>query len=276
MSAPQGNTQASVDSAHTLLRDAAAEAARAAGALVRAGFGKVRDYRSKGRSVDLVTEIDRAAERCIADFLAARFPDHGLLAEEGTRRPTGAGRPLWIVDPLDGTTNFAHALPVVAVSIGVVQSDQVVAGVIYDPLRDELFAAARGHGARLNAAPLRVSTTPTLERSLVATGFPYDRRERAGYYVAFWQAVMTRAQELRRLGAAAIDLAWVAAGRFDAYWELNLKPWDLAAGTLIVAEAGGRVTDPQGAAVDLAAGNIVASNGLVHDELLAVLGDVPQ
>ncbi|MBK6846610.1 MAG: inositol monophosphatase [Proteobacteria bacterium] len=258
------------------MRDAACEAARGAGALVRDAFGKVREYRSKGRSVDLVTEVDRAAEACIARFLEQRFPEHGLLAEEGTRRPAAADQPLWIVDPLDGTTNFAHALPVVAVSIGVVQHDRVVAGAIYDPLRDELFAAGRGHGAQLNGAKLAVSATPTLERSLVATGFPYDRRERAAYYVAFWQAVMTRAQELRRLGAAAIDLAWVAAGRFDAYWELNLKPWDLAAGTLIVAEAGGRVSDHQGAAVDLGAGNIVASNGHVHDELLAVLRGVPQ
>ncbi|MBK8482329.1 MAG: inositol monophosphatase [Proteobacteria bacterium] len=254
--------------------EAAGEAARAAGALVREAFGKVSHYTAKGRSVDLVTEVDRAAEACIARYLERRFPDHGLLAEEGTRRPSAPGQPLWVVDPLDGTTNFAHALPAVAVSIGIVQDDRVVAGAIYDPLRDELFSAARGLGARLNDRPLTVSTTPTLERSLVASGFPYDRRERAAYYLAFWQAVLPRVQGLRRLGAAAIDLAWVAAGRFDAYWELNLKPWDLAAGTLIVAEAGGRVTDHTGAAVVLDAGNIVASNGLVHEELLAALRSV--
>ena len=246
-------------------------AARSAGALIRDRFGGTQDVSFKGE-VDLVTAVDRAAESLIVEAIRAEFPDHGIVAEESGAR-NERGRYRWYVDPLDGTTNFAHGYPHVAVSIALALDDVLQVGVVHDPLRGETFAAARGDGARLDDAPIRVSPTTDLGRALLATGFPYDRRRRAGFYLAFVEAALTRAQCVRRGGSAALDLCYVAAGRLDGFWEWKLQPWDTAAGRLIVEEAGGRVSDFAGAPHDLAGTETAGSNGALHEALLAMLAE---
>jgi len=250
------------------------DAAARAGALLRA---RHRDrhavtYKSE---VDLVTAVDREAEALIVAAIRDAFPNHAVVAEESA--PTAAASSpgyCWYVDPIDGTTNFAHAYPHFAVSIAVECDGEALLGVVYDPMREEVFAAARGQGARLNGQPIGVSSTTTLGRALLATGFPYDRREQAPFYLAFFEAAMRRAQGVRRGGSAALDLCWVACGRLDGFWEWKLKPWDTAAGRLIVAEAGGRASTFAGARHRLDGPETAASNGAIHDELLAMLGEV--
>jgi myo-inositol-1(or 4)-monophosphatase len=245
------------------------EIVRAGGALLREMFDKGVTVEHKGE-VDLVTEADRAAEACMVDLLRKHFPDYDILAEEGDygRRQN---EHCWVLDPLDGTTNFAHGFPWFAVSLGLIEADVPVAGVIYNPYFDELFVAEQGQGAHLNGRALRVSTTSRLDQSLLATGFPYDRKTSADnnydHFVNFQQA----AQACRRPGAASLDLAGVAAGRFDGYWEMKLKPWDMAAGVVMVREAGGRVSDFAGEAFDLFGEEILASNSLIHSEMLHTL-----
>jgi myo-inositol-1(or 4)-monophosphatase len=253
------------------LRVLACEAARAAGAGIRQALGAGLAVEQKG-AVDLVTEADRASEALIQQFLQDHVPAHGLLGEEGSTRPAKEGKPTWIVDPLDGTTNFAHGIPIFAVSMAAVLDGAVQAGAVYDPMRDELFSAARGQGAWLGDRPLRVSTTDSLEKAVVATGFPYDRQERPDFYLAHWKALMTRTHGVRRCGAAALDLAWVAAGRFDGFWEFGLRAWDVAAGSLLIEEAGGEVSSLDGGPMNLFGARIAASNGHVHQELLEALG----
>jgi myo-inositol-1(or 4)-monophosphatase len=248
---------------------AAHAAARRAGALIRARYGERQQVSFKSE-VDLVTTVDREAERLILDTLLGAFPDHGMVAEESTARPGRDGHQ-WYVDPLDGTTNFAHGYPHFAVSIALARKDEFVLGLVYDPLREETFTAVRGGGARLNGAPIGVSDTAVLERALVATGFPYDRRQRGRFYLGYWEAVMTRAQDVRRGGSAALDLCYVACGRVDAFWEWKLHPWDTAAGRLIVEEAGGRVTDFSARPHRLAGDETAASNGHLHDDLIRAL-----
>ncbi len=231
---------------------AASAIAREAGAVLRAFFAKGVETEYKG-DVDLVTVADRTSEQLIRERLAAAFPEHGIYGEEGTRdRLEGEFR--WYVDPLDGTTNFAHGFPQFCVSLGLEQrpvglapeaDGRLVAAVIYDPLRDELFTAERGGGARLNGRPLRVSRTPVLAESLLATGFPSHKRHR-NPNIHFYHEFTLRSHGVRRAGSAALDLAYVAAGRLDGFWEFNLNPWDTAAGILLVEEAGGRVTDFSG------------------------------
>ncbi|TMA35768.1 MAG: inositol monophosphatase [Deltaproteobacteria bacterium] len=244
-------------------------AARRAGALIRARYGERQQVSFKSE-VDLVTPVDREAERLILDTLLGAFPDHGVVAEESTARPARDGHQ-WYVDPLDGTTNFAHGYPHFAVSIALARQDEFVLGLVYDPLREETFTAVRGAGARLNGAPIGVSETAVLERALVATGFPHDRRQCGRFYLGFWEAVMTRARDVRRGGSAALDLCYVACGRLDAFWEWKLHPWDTAAGRLIVEEAGGRVTDFSARPHRLAGDETAASNGHLHDDLLRAL-----
>lgn len=250
----------------------AAEAAKLGGAIMREGLGKIEDVRAVGYKgeVDLVTEYDKASERRIVEAIRRRFPNHRVLAEEGT---TGGADPAhrWIIDPLDGTTNFAHGCPICCVSVAYEHEGAVAAGAVYDPFRDELFSATRGGGATLNGKPLRVSRTPDLKHALLVTGFPYDRAtldavlERFGRLVRLTQAV-------RRAGAAALDLAYVAAGRFDGFWEATLSPWDAAAGTLLVREAGGLVTDYAGQDWTPAARSLVAGNNpQLHAEMRAAL-----
>lgn len=244
------------------LEQVALRAARAAGRihLQRLSRSKVT---SKTNPIDLVTEADRESEQAVIRTLGRAFPDHAILAEE-----SGANARLsehrWIIDPLDGTTNFAHGFPQFCVSIAYERRGRVQLAVVFDALKRELFVAARGRGARLNARPIHVSTTPSLDLALLATGFPYDRRERRNFYFTFWEAFMMRTQGVRRTGSAALDLCYVACGRVDAFWEFGLRPWDVAAGALIVAEAGGRATNLDGTGLNLEARKILASNGKLH------------
>jgi myo-inositol-1(or 4)-monophosphatase len=251
---------------------AARLAAARAGTIVRERWCRQGSVESKSTPIDLVTEVDRTCETAILEILASRFPSHSFLAEESGGQ--GDGELCWLIDPLDGTTNFAHGYPQVSISIALTRGGQALLGVVYDPLREELFVAKRGGGAFVNDRPLRVSTSDGLAASLLASGFPYDRREHADFYLSFFKAFMLRTQGIRRAGSAALDLCWVAAGRVDAFWEWRLKPWDTAAGALMVEEAGGRVTDFRGASFDPFQDQTLASNGRVHEEMLQVLGDL--
>lgn len=262
----------------------AADVSREAGALIRDRFARPRVVQTKSATVDLVTDTDRAAERLILDRVRAAFPGHSVLAEEsGAIPPAEApGEPFcWVIDPLDGTTNFAHGVPHFAVSIAVVRgaagtpadlrAAHTVAGAVYDPMRDELFVASESGPATLDGQVIAVSREQSLEASLLATGFPYDRRDRLEAYLDFWRALMLHARDIRRIGAAALDLAWVACGRVDGFWEWRLKPWDVAAGSLLVRRAGGQVTDFRGASPGIEASETLASNGHVHDEILRTI-----
>jgi myo-inositol-1(or 4)-monophosphatase len=228
---------------------------------------------AKKGEIDLVTEVDLECEQMCRAVIAERFPDHDVLAEEQGSGASGSrgARHRWIFDPLDGTTNYAHGLPIFCSSLGLEVDGQVVVGAIYDPTRRELFTAERGQGAYLNGAALRVSATATLLDALLVTGFPYDVHKQSRDLVELFGAFLGRARAVRRLGSAALDLCYVAAGRFEAFWEQHLYPWDVAAGALIVEEAGGRVTGMDGAPFDPAAAHLVASNGRVHGEVLAVI-----
>jgi myo-inositol-1(or 4)-monophosphatase len=251
----------------------ALEAAREAGRMLRDELGRARRIRFKGTPTNLVTEMDGRAEALIVERLRRHFPDDAVLAEEQGAAPGTSGR-RWIIDPLDGTTNYAHGVPVYAVSIALEVRGRLILGVVYDPSQEELFWAERGGGAFLNGARLAVSTTATLNESLLATGFPYNVREVARNNLVEYGAFSLRSQGVRRMGSAVIYLAYVAAGRLDGYWELRLGAWDVAAGGLMVEEAGGRVTDLTGGALNLDAPEIVASNGRVHDEMLRTLEEV--
>ncbi|MBI4801875.1 MAG: inositol monophosphatase [Elusimicrobia bacterium] len=234
-------------------------------------FGRVA-YELKGRA-DLLTEADLKAQRKVISVIKSAFPEHGFLAEEGGVTARGSG-PIWIIDPLDGTTNYAHGFPVAAVSIGFMAGGQMQAGGVYDPFRKELFLARRGRGAFLNSKRIKVSGVAKLGRALLVTGFPYDRAEKTGFYCSFFSAFMNISHDVRRLGAASLDMAWLAAGRTDGYWEFGLKPWDVAAGRLIVEEAGGRVTDFNGRpwpALENYGARTLASNGKIHGEMLRVI-----
>ncbi|HPW18332.1 MAG TPA: inositol monophosphatase family protein [Candidatus Aminicenantes bacterium] len=244
-------------------------AVREAGLYLRANLGRAAEASYKGE-VDLVTPFDLGAQEIVVGRLSAAFPGHGFLAEEGLERP-GSSDCRWIIDPLDGTTNYAHAFPVFSVSAALECAGRTVLGWVFDPMRDEMFRAEAGRGARLNGVPVRVSATAELGRSLLATGFPYDLRARADNNLGHWGRFILRAQAVRRCGSAAIDLAYVACGRFDGFWEIRLKPWDMAAGALLVAEAGGRVSRLDGGAFGLDAPGVVATNGLLHAAMLEVL-----
>ena len=228
---------------------------------------------SKKGEIDLVTEVDVECEEMCRAVIADRFPDHDVLAEEfgsgSSSRPRSRWR--WVFDPLDGTTNYAHGLPIYCASLGLEIDGRTDTGAVYDPSRRELFTAVRGGGAQLNGEALRVSGTSTLIDALIVTGFPYNVHQEAGDLVALFGAFLSRARAVRRLGSAALDLCYVAAGRFDAFWEQHLKPWDVSAGALIAEEAGGRVTGMDGSPFDVAAAHLVASNGSVHEEMLTVI-----
>ncbi|HET9362349.1 MAG TPA: inositol monophosphatase family protein [Vicinamibacterales bacterium] len=227
----------------------------------------------KKGTIDLVTEVDLECERMCRSVLAERFPDHDVLAEELSSGPAepASSRYRWVFDPLDGTTNYAHGLPIFCASLALEIDGEAEVGAIYDPTRKELFTAERGEGAYVNGTRLHVSDTAGLGDSLLVTGFPYDVHERLHDLVPLFGAYLGRARAVRRLGSAALDLCYIAAGRFDGFWEQRLKPWDVAAGGLIVTEAGGRVTGMDGTRFDPAAGHLVASNGRIHDEMLGVI-----
>jgi myo-inositol-1(or 4)-monophosphatase len=252
--------------------------ATAVEAVVRAGdiqmqyFGSGVRIEKKG-TIDLVTEVDVAIERVFRQMIAERFADHRVLAEElavATDETDRRGA-CWIFDPLDGTTNFAHGLPIFCASLALEIDGRAEVAAVYDPCRRELFTAERGGGARLNGVPMRVSRAEALIDSLLCTGFPYTVHERPERLVALFGAFIARARAVRRLGSAAIDLCWVAAGRLDGFWEQLLRPWDLAAGALLVEEAGGRISLMDGHPFDSRAGQIVASNGAIHDAMLETI-----
>jgi len=254
--------------------------AEEAGARLREFFAHGVETEYKG-GVDLVTVADRTSEKLIRERLAQAFPEHGIYGEEGTREGLEREFRLY-VDPLDGTTNFAHGFPQFCVSLGLEQrpagispeeDGTLVAAVIYDPMRNELFTAERGRGARLNGKPMRVSRVPELGEALVATGFP-SRKRHDSPNIHFYQEFTLRSHGVRRAGSAALDLAYTACGRFDAYWEFKLNPWDTAAGILLVEEAGGRATDFSGNKFRLDSREILASNGLIHAELLGFFSDM--
>jgi len=246
--------------------------AREAGALLMSHFDRHIKIEYKGE-VDLVTVADRASEKLIVDRLKAKWPQHGIVGEEGTRSDTGAEY-RWFVDPLDGTTNFAHGYPVFCVSIALArQDDELEVGVLYDPTRNEIFAAERGQGATLNAKPMHVSRTARLAESILGTGFPSHKRHK-NPNIYFYHQITLRSHGVRRAGSAALDLANVAAGRYDGFWEFNLNPWDTAAGVLIVQEAGGKVTRFDGAPFRLDSREVLATNGLIHDEVLSEFREI--
>jgi len=245
-------------------------AASAASEIIRANWQQPRSIDYKG-PIDLVTSVDRAAEQSIVDLLHREFPEHSILAEEETEITGASNEYRWIIDPLDGTTNFAHSYPQISVSIALECHRQIIVGLVYDPLRRECFRAVKGQGATLNGAAVRISSISELDKSLLATGFPYDRRENADFYLSFFKAFLTRCQGIRRAGSAALDLCYVASGRLDGFWELKLKPWDIAAGALIVAEAGGTLSNFSGKEFSISGNETLASNGIIHDEMVQVI-----
>jgi myo-inositol-1(or 4)-monophosphatase len=248
-------------------RSIAVEAALEAGRIIRYHAGNLDSIDYKGE-IDIVTAADHEAEEAVLDRLSGAFPDFGILAEEsGVRAARNGSTCRWVVDPLDGTTNFANANPHVCVSIGLERDGKVIFGVVYDPMLDELFIAEQGSGAHLNGKRIHVTSTAVFLQSMLATGFPYDlqkRHENLEHFKHFTH--LTRA--VRRVGAAALDLCYVAAGRFDGFWEAGLQPWDAAAGSLIVQEAGGMVSDYQGGEYWIEAPGIIATNGHIHEYLL--------
>jgi len=250
--------------------ETAMEAARQAGAVLTryAQSGFHVEYKSV---INLVTEADHAAEQCVIDCIRTQYPAHGFLAEERGRVDQEQSPYVWIIDPLDGTTNFAHGFPAYCVSIGLEYQGQSVLGVVCDPTRDELFSAIRGGGAHLNGHPIHVSQTAILDQALLVTGFAYDIRETQQNNLDHFVRFALRAQGIRRTGSAALDLCYVAAGRFDGFWEVKLNPWDMAAGTVILKEAGGQITNLRGDAHSLYGQELVASNGHIHAAMLSVI-----
>ena len=252
-------------------RAVAVAAAQQAGKIIAAAFCtdfKV-DYKL-GRHTNLVTDVDRRSEQAIVEALRAAFPDHRILAEEGGDHATGNSPCRWIVDPLDGTTNFAHGYPAFCVSIGLEVEGRIVLGVVYDPLRRELFEAEAGKGAYLNGQRIHVSKVDSLDKALLVTGFAYDRESRQRNLAHFSRFIL-ESHGIRRSGAAALDLSYIAAGRADGFWELQLSPWDVAAGSLLVTEAGGRITDFADNPFSTDSAETLATNGLIHQEMVGVL-----
>ena len=250
-------------------RDFAVEIALEAGRFLRGKFHEKHDIAYKGE-IDLVTEADRGAEALLIARIEKLFPAHGIMAEE-TRGSALTKEHTWIIDPLDGTTNYTHQYPVFCVSIALQRDEDVILGVICNPMMEELFVVERGEGAFLNGRRLSVSATADLSRGLLATGFPYDIRVNPDNNINYFNTMAVRAQAIRRAGAAALDLAYVAAGRFDGFWELQLRPWDMAAGCLMVTEAGGKVTDLFGGPFNLYSPHVLASNGRIHETMAEIL-----
>ena len=258
------------------LRDFAATIAREAGTILREGYGRTHRPERKGR-IDLVTEYDHRSEALLLARVRERFPDHAILAEESgaSHAAGGPGGFRWVIDPLDGTTNFAHNYPFFCVSVGVEREGELVAGVVHDPVRGETFSAARGEGAALDGRPIRVTGVAELEDALLVSGFHYSIRERPEPTLTLFREFLMRAQGVRRDGSAALNLCYLACGRFDGFWEARLSPWDMAAGVLIVREAGGLITDFAGGPFRLDGRQILAANPALHAAMRAVIAAVP-
>jgi myo-inositol-1(or 4)-monophosphatase len=247
-----------------------AEAAcRLAGTIQMDGLDRVRRIEFKG-AINLVTDIDHACEKAIVGLIQGTFPDHDILAEEGSGKRKDSEYK-WVIDPLDGTTNYAHGYPLFCTSIALEHRGKVILGAVYDPNLDEMFLAEQGSGARLNGKNIRVSAVGQLDKSMLATGFAYNVRETADNNLNHFSKFLMKAQAIRRDGVAAIDLCYLAAGRYDGFWELNLFPWDVAAGSLMIQEAGGRTTDFRGKPFEIYSKEILASNGSLHDSMIQVL-----
>lgn len=257
-------------SSDPLLLTTAIEAVVRAGDIQLARFGRAMRVDKKG-TIDLVTEVDLEVERMFRAMIAERHPDHQVLAEEMGGSATVPPGPCWVFDPIDGTTNYAHGLPIYCASVALEVNGAAQVAAVFDPNRKELFTAELGGGAFLNGRPLRVSSADTLVDAVLVTGFPYDIHTRVDEIVGLFSAFLGRARAVRRLGSAAIDLCYVAAGRLDGFWEIDLKPWDVAGGALIVSEAGGRVTDMDGAPFSSRGKHVLATNGMIHDAMLHVI-----
>lgn len=255
--------------------DIATEAAMAAGTILQSYWGKLEAIEEKGRPGDLVTEADKHAEAEILKVLRRHVPDHAILTEESGQFGDQTNDYLWAIDPLDGTTNYAHQYPIAAVSVGLLIKGTPQVGVIYNPFRNELFRAAKGLGATRNRQPIQVSQTSELSKSLLVSGFAYDRRETTDNNYAEFCYLTHLTQGVRRSGSASLDLADVACGRLDGYWERGLSPWDMAAGIILVEEAGGKVTAYDGSSFDIRSGRILATNGQLHYDLSTELLRVP-
>jgi myo-inositol-1(or 4)-monophosphatase len=250
--------------------DFAIQTATEAGKLVRDNFGRAIDVAYKSSSIDLVTEVDLLSEGFIKERISTYYPKHQILAEEsGLKETASAYR--WLIDPLDGTSNYAHGYPFFCVSVALEHQGEVVLGVAYDPIREELFTAERGNGATLNGRTVAISRTEKLADSLLATGFPYDVRMRPEESLDYFGRFVHTAQAIRRDGSAVLDLCYLACGRFDGFWELGLKPWDVATGRLMIEEAGGRVTKFDGSRFSVYEPEMLATNGRIHDEMITVL-----
>jgi myo-inositol-1(or 4)-monophosphatase len=253
-----------------MMLDFAIDLARRAGALLVTYFERRRDVALKS-PFDMVTDADHASEELIVSSIVQQFPGHAILAEEGGGSAPRDSAYTWLIDPLDGTTNYVHGFPAFSVSLALLKEGEALLGVIYDPTRDELFSAERGQGARCNGRRIRVSSTSALNSALISTGFPYDYATNQDNNAREFSALQARVQGVRRAGSATLDLAYVAHGRLDAHWELRLGPWDMAAGGLLVSEAGGRLSDWRGGPWNPWTDRLVASNGLIHEELIQAL-----
>ena len=257
--------------------NAAIEIAREAGALQLDGLDKAKKIEYKGNRFNIVTQVDKACEKLIVDYLKGKFPSHNILAEEGTdvRQSSFGGKQppewLWIVDPLDGTVNYAHGYPLFAVSIGLLHKGKPVVGVVFEPNRDELFIGEHGGGAVLNNKPIRVSSQKILDGAMISTGFAYNVAETRLNNMDHFNNFILKCHAVRRDGVASVDMCYTACGRYDGFWELFLKPWDIAAATVIVEEAGGRLSLFDGSPLDICGDEIIASNGFLHKEMLEVL-----
>lgn len=253
----------------------AVEAARQAGKFLKQNLGKVRSIQQKsGQEKNLVTEIDKQSEDIIIDIIKRHYPQHDILAEESGEEKNKKSDYKWIIDPLDGTTNYAHGFPVFCVSIALEYKDEIILGAIYDPNLDEMFTAEKGKGAFLNNKRLTVSSINSLDKSLLVTGFPYNITENPNNAIEHFINFLMKGQAVRRMGSAAIDLAYVAAGRYEGFWEVALNPWDMAAGGLLVKEAGGTITDFVGKPFNIYRQEILATNGLIHREMQEILNVV--
>ncbi len=253
--------------------ETAQEIARESGALINQFLKKRIGFELKGE-YDLVTEADRSSEKLIVASLLKHFPTHAVVAEEGGGQETSSGY-RWYVDPLDGTTNFAHGFPMFNVTLALEHDGELIAGVVYNPVHDEMFSAEKGSGAFLNGSPIHVSRAATISTALASTGFP-SRKRHQNVNIHFYYQLAMLSHGVRRAGAAALDLAYVAAGRLDAFWEFSLNPWDMAAGVLLIREAGGTVTDMHGARFNIRGPHVLADNGLVHEEIVELFAEIFQ